>query len=195
MMKKELRSYFLDQRNTIPEALREELSALICNNIVSSIEWKEYNSIMLYIPFKSEVNICPLIELAWREGKKVFLPKIDIQLNVIVPVEYNRLSNLIKGPFGIMEPQPEVNYHSEPIEFKALCLVPLLACDSDGYRLGYGGGYYDKFFALYSNLFRCGIGFSFQKYRNDLPREHHDIALMAFCSEEKMEYIQKRPAL
>jgi 5-formyltetrahydrofolate cyclo-ligase len=194
MMKKELRSYFLDQRNTLPAEIHEELSVLICDNILSSAVWKEYDDILMYVPFSFEVDIFPLIDIAWREGKKVFLPKIDTLNSVIIPIEYKRYSTLVKGPYGIMEPQSEDNIHIDPIEFKALCLVPLLACDKYGYRLGYGGGYYDKIFALYSNLFRCGIGFSFQKYSNDLPIEQHDIAMMAFCNEEQMEYIQERPA-
>lgn len=194
MIKKELRSYFVDQRNTLPAEKRKELSVLICNNILSSAIWKEYGNIFMYIPFRSEVDIHPIIDIAWQEGKKVFLPKIDTQNSVIIPIEYKRNSMLIKGPYGIMEPQSEDNIHIDPIEFRALCLVPLLACDTYGYRLGYGGGYYDKFFALYSNLFRCGIGFSFQKYNNDVPIEQHDIAMMAFCCEEQMEYIQERSA-
>ena len=194
MIKKELRSYFLEKRNTLPAEIREELSVLICDHILSSAIWKKYDDIFMYVPFRSEVDILPLIDIAWREGKKVFLPKIDTQNSVIIPIEYKRFSTLIKGPYGIMEPQSENNIHIDPIEFRALCLVPLLACDTNGFRLGYGGGYYDKLFALYSNLFRCGIGFSFQKYNNDVPREQHDIAMMAFCCEEQMEYIQERPA-
>lgn len=74
---------------------------------------------------------------------------------MIIPIEYKRFSTLIKGPYGIMEPQSEDNIHINPIEFRALCLVPLLACDTNGYRLGYGGGYYDKFLlctVIYSDV-------------------------------------------
>lgn len=77
--KKELRSYFLEKRNTLPAEIREELSVLICNHILSSAIWKKYDDIFMYVPFRSEVDILPLIDIAWREGKRYFYLKLILK--------------------------------------------------------------------------------------------------------------------
>ena len=87
---------------------------------------------------------------------------------------------LVEGDMGVREPGPKAQV--VPLHAIDFFLVPLLACDQQGYRLGYGGGYYDRALASAAG-FRCGVGFSHQLVEQ-LPTEPHDQALHAFLSEQ-----------
>ena len=111
----------------------------------SSALWAEYKTIFLFLSMDSEINTRPLLEAALKEGKKVFVPRVEAKRLV-----FYRLSSpdgpWCKGPFGIREPAG----NTEPAgagDFPALILTPGLAFDREGNRLGRGGGYYDRFFA------------------------------------------------
>ena len=121
--------------------------------------WKDYPTVFLYTSFGSEFPTDGLIREALREGKRVGLPRIG-QEGQMRFHRYLPGDSLEAHPYGMKEPL-EGSPVLEPDEH-TLILVPGLLFDTDGYRLGYGGGYYDRYLAKYPQAHSCGIGYSVQ---------------------------------
>ena len=110
----------------------------------SSPIWHCYTTVLLFLSINYEINTDPLLETALKEGKKAFVPKVYGQGLVFYNV--TSVGGLWeKGAFGIREPVGS-GEPTAPEDFPALIVVPGLAFDRNGNRLGKGGGYYDRFF-------------------------------------------------
>ncbi len=162
-MKKILRERLLNKRHKHEAAEKE--SNLIIRNIIQLPQIKKAKYILLYYPHKKEVNILPLFQKL--EGKILLLPKTVS--HHIIPVEVKTLENLKEGKFGIPEPE------GKPVEISKIdvVIVPAIAFDKEGHRLGYGKGYYDRFLEKFKGT-KIGVAYDFQIVDN-LPKEQHDI--------------------
>lgn len=143
-VKKELRRAVLKERQAISRDDVEKKSAAICARISGLDTFCQAKTVMLYLPFRNEVDTKPLIEKLWAAGKRVLVPvcqPVDISL---IPCQINQLADLQPGTWGILEPKPECLL-PVPVDEIDLVLVPGVAFDPQGTRLGYGGGYYDRF--------------------------------------------------
>lgn len=183
MDKKQLRAHFLGIRAAIPRQEHHNFSAAICEHILGSPLWQLYEHIFLYWPIRSEADITALITPALRQQKKLYLPRIW-QNGDMLPSLYIPEQGLIKGLFDI--PIPSAAKYIQPKDIDMLCLMPLAAFDRHGTRLGYGGGYYDRFCAFYPHIYRCGISFAQQYSKQDLPRQEHDMLLQSCCTQQGM---------
>jgi 5-formyltetrahydrofolate cyclo-ligase len=125
---------------------------------------------MAYAPVRNEVETGGLIEKALSAGKRVALPVTETSRKVIYPRIITRYpEDLVPGPFGIAEPCPFCPVAAA--EEVDLIIVPGVAFDARGFRLGYGEGYYDRFFPLTSGV-SIGIAYSFQLVDTVFPEEH-----------------------
>ena len=141
-----------------------------------------------YIAMGSEINPEPIMQSLSISGIKLGLPRVNSQTNALDFHEYNFDDELLKNDFGIREP-----YSTAPLLTPDALIVPLLAFDIMGFRLGYGGGYYDKAIAnLHQNsdLITIGIGFEEQLFDN-LPTEPHDMALDFVVTPQKLYDFRK----
>ena len=131
----------------------------------------------LFWPTRDEIDIRPLIE-KYHRSRQIALPKTaGKRLTFHI---FTGANALIPGPFGISEPPAEA-----PTLHPAIIITPLLAYDQSGYRLGYGGGYYDRAFAgPYKNALKVGIGLSIFGY-DKLPIDKHDIKLDLLINEKE----------
>lgn len=120
--------------------LREDASYKLVHKLIETDEYKQAKNIMLFYPIKNEVN---LLELLQDNSKTFFLPKIDGQK--LLCCEYKNGDILCESCFKTLEPT------SKPIDKNIidLVIVPALCCDKNNFRLGYGGGFYDRFLADY----------------------------------------------
>lgn len=120
--------------------LREDASNKLVHKLIETEEYKQAKNIMLFYPIKNEVN---LLELLKDGSKTFFLPKIDGK-NLLCCV-YKNGDILCESCFKTLEPT------SKPIDKNIidLVIVPALCCDKNNFRLGYGGGFYDRFLADY----------------------------------------------
>jgi 5-formyltetrahydrofolate cyclo-ligase len=123
-----------------------------------------------YIDYNSELSTNALHKYLIEKNFNICLPKIDYQTNEINFFKYSTGTKLIKNKYNILEPEV-----TNEIIFPKLVLVPLLAFNESGFRLGYGGGFYDKYFSSQEekDIIKVGLGFSFQK-ANQIPIESHD---------------------
>lgn len=169
-IKKELR--------TIIRALKSQydlpsLSAEICNKVLALASWQEAGTMLLYYPLPDEVDVRPLIREASERGKRVLLPVVkgeDLELRL-----YEGEDSLRKGAFGIMEPTGET-FAEENYDEIQLALVPGMAFDKAGHRLGRGKGYYDRLLPKLKKAKLTGVCFHFQLV-DEVPAEPHDISV------------------
>lgn len=140
---------------------------------------KQAKTLFLFFGVGKEPDTRPLIEHLLKQGKRVALP-VCLPGGILQPQEIQSLGEVSPGRFGIPAPVP-----GGPVISKAeidLVLVPNLLCDRDGYRLGYGGGYYDRWLADYN-----GVTVALcpkERMTEKLPRETFDIPVQIVISEE-----------
>ncbi|MFV9511846.1 5-formyltetrahydrofolate cyclo-ligase [Tepidibacillus sp. LV47] len=181
--KKNLRQFFLEKRNQLDSFTVKEKSEKINQNLLTHPLYQLSQRVMVYLSFKNEVDLKGLIEHAWKQGKQVIAPKTNSKTKQIDPYLIRSWSELEKGILGILEPKT-CDKNPFPLKEIELVLVPGLAFDYQGYRLGYGGGYYDRFFDRFAKPpYRIGIAYDFQRVPH-LPRDDHDYPVDEICTEK-----------
>lgn len=169
----------LQKRNALDAKEITERSKRVQEFLLGSREFKSAKIVGAYHAFGSEVRTDAIIEHAQALGKKIALPSVEG--NSLAFYELSSSKYLVKGRFGIMEPLP-----FGPVDKIDLLIVPGIAFDKKGYRLGYGKGYYDKFLAK-KKIFAIGLGYSFQLLEK-LPTGKYDKKLDAVATEGGIHY-------
>ena len=144
----------------------------ITEQLLQSSLYKDCTHICVYEAFRNEVSCKYITEQAFQDGKCVYLPVTDEISKTMEFYEITETTVYRKGNYGIRE--PELNKDSNTLQEKALILMPGLAFDRNKHRLGYGGGYYDKFLALHKEHITVALCYNFQIVEK-LPYEEHDI--------------------
>ncbi|WGS64181.1 5-formyltetrahydrofolate cyclo-ligase [Marinitoga aeolica] len=175
-MKDGIRKKILEKRLNLEEKLYNEYNFLIINKVFNFIKDFEFQSIAMYYPFRKEVNLLNLVELL--KNRDILFPKIKGKSMQFIKVR--NFDEFKKGKFGIMEPIGE--YYDKEID---IFLVPGVAFDKKLYRLGYGGGYYDRYFSNHKKGFLIGVAFDFQ-ILNELPIFEHDIKMDVIITEKRI---------
>lgn len=168
MEKKNLRKQFLDIRNKIERNSAEAVFLAVKNNEF----YRSAKKVFCYVSAGSEPDTFLLMEEILRAGKKLFVPKCLDKKGNMAAVEIKSLADLEVGTFGILEPEKKSGVDKKELD---LCIVPGLSFDKEGFRLGYGGGYYDRFL---ENEEIYSIGLCFKECKAEkLPREEKDISV------------------
>ena len=165
LLRKELRA----QRDAIPAPERAAYGAALVDIIRSMPEFAAASVVLIYHPIGSEPDLLPLAEYAEREGKTVAFPAIrrgEMTFRV-----RGAASGFAPGAMGIPEPTGEELVRAAETP-DALCVAPALAVDKRGYRIGYGGGYYDRFLSGFAGSSVCAVYPRF--FVDSLPTEAHD---------------------
>ncbi len=185
MTKKELRKHYLTLRNALLPSQVESLSSQICTHILHSPLFAQATTILAYHPLGNEVDIRPVIEAAWRQKKEVAFPKVlGEEMDFFVVTDFSQLQ---QGAFGVMEPVAGCARLSAA-QKDILVLTPGVAFDKKGNRLGFGKGYYDKYFAERKAWARLGISYSLQA-AEALPADPYDLPLPFLVTEEGMHEV------
>ncbi len=141
--KRELRAHYRALRGSIAPEVRRAADAVLCEQICSLPCFRSARTLLVYYPIGDEPNLLPAIQTAFDLGKQVAFPVCDPATSTMVFHAVPSLSVLRIGAHDIPEPTDDC-----PVlcDFSgALCVVPALAFDRRGYRIGYGKGYYDRF--------------------------------------------------
>lgn len=181
-MKDALRKNILKLRKELPVADRESASNRVIQHICNSEEYTKADVVFTFVSMGAEVNTYPLIERAWMDGKKVAVP-IAKKGGKMYFVPISSLSELKKSTFGVMEPQKEETEAIVPSE-NDLFLVPGSVFDEKGNRYGYGGGFYDRYFQKYPDVYKIGVAFSFQVVPFSLQMDVYDIPVDCIVTEK-----------
>jgi len=165
-----LRKQLTAQRNAISPQDKFCWDNAINQAIVGHPSFFNATQILGFFPFGSEPDIKPTLQHALDLGKTLYLPCCNPKTCEMIFRQVRSLSELVPGAHGIPEPPP--NHCEQYIAGCALCLVPGLAFDENGFRLGYGKGYYDRFL---ENFKGTSLGICYAALRQaSLPMEPHD---------------------
>ncbi len=170
----------LERRNRLNSKEISKRSKTIQEFVINSKEFQPAKVVGAYFAFGSEVTTELIIEHAKILGKKVTLPRVEE--DKITFYELSSTKSLTKGRFGIMEPPP----YEQINEIVDILVVPGIAFDKKGNRLGYGKGFYDRLLSG-KRTFSIGLAYSFQLLEN-LPHEKYDKRLDAIASEDGIHY-------
>ena len=142
--KANLRKSMMDKLAQIHPEEREEISTDLANRLFESELWEKAETIGIYLSFGNEWETRGIIEEAWRVGKKVAIPKTIPDVKGMKFYQMDDFSKVKKGHFNIEEPIVDQTRVVEKDQIDLL-IVPGLIFSKDGYRIGFGGGYYDRF--------------------------------------------------
>lgn len=178
--KNELRKNFLRSRDSLDVYFRNNSDKLIFDRLINSEIFSESDLILTYVSVRNEVDTRELISYCFRIGKRVAVPYCT--KNEMIFYEISSLDDLEFIQFGI--PTVDISKQSRAIiSDNTLCIVPALSFDKYGNRLGYGGGYYDRFFSS-KNI--KSVGLCREIFLSDfLPSEKHDVRIKLIFTENK----------
>ena len=176
-MKSELRKQVLQEMKAIPRKQKQAIDQALTEGLLQHPFYQEAKIIATYLSFPHEFQTQELIEQALKDGKKVLIPKTYPKGRMDFVV-YNP-QQLVKTSFGLLEPQGNL----EVVDASQIDLihVPGLAFTTEGYRIGYGGGYYDRYLKHFSGhtlstIYPCQI--------KDFIPEKHDIPVQEVLIDE-----------
>ncbi len=175
--KQELRKSVLETRTNFEDNYVHNISSRIISEVLLSEEYKTAKTIFCYVSFDKEVSTHSLIETMIQHNKNVCVP-LCTDNGKMVPIKIQSMEDLTINSFGIMEPNTTSQLVShDKID---LVIVPCICANVDGFRIGYGGGYYDRFLQEYLEfnqlskaLLLCYPDFLF----DIVPHEEHDIPI------------------
>lgn len=166
--KKEIRTQIRQKRKALPREEWLEKSHIICDSLRSQPDYQQADVIYAYLAKEGEVLLDELIEEALKRGKRVAVPKVLGESMEFY--ELNDLAQVESGCMGIREPLSRKTVQGE----KPLMLLPAVAVDESLHRVGYGGGYYDRYLEQHPALRKIAVVFEFQVYPQ-VPAEVFDI--------------------
>ncbi|MDD3818550.1 MAG: 5-formyltetrahydrofolate cyclo-ligase [Actinomycetota bacterium] len=183
-LKKSIREKVQRERNNLPVSYREKSSKTIAKKFLNCSFYTSSGNILIYYPFRNEVETTLIIESALKDNKNIILPRVcnkELELYYVTDPE----KQLEVGAYGIMEP---ISSMCKPAKISdiEIAIVPGVSFDKKFYRLGYGGGYYDRFLSsIPEKVKKIALCFDIQVV-DSLPASSHDIKVDMIITESKI---------
>lgn len=173
MTKSEIRKSVLQIRSELPLSDKMVWDQLLFQGLINQRAYSQCNIILLYRSFQSEIDTWEMIEQGWKDGKKVYVPRVAGKVMNFYLIEPN--TEFQAGRYGILEPPAEYPLIANTQD-KVLMVLPGLAFDCLGNRIGYGAGYYDEYLRKQSipNLMKIALAYDFQVFEKLGVEEAHD---------------------
>ncbi len=174
-VKSALRKEILSQRRSMEKSVRKEYDEKIYNNLINSERIRRCDTFLVYASSPDEVDTRRFIGYALSAGKTVAVPKCVGKDMTFLKI--SSLSELVKSRFGVEEPLSgeEITHFDDTV-----CIVPALRYDKSGHRLGWGGGFYDRFLPRYTGY---SVGLCYSTDCGEVPRDEHDVPVDAVITE------------
>lgn len=177
-----LRSQLLAQRERFDPAEKAEIESKIFGYLRQLATYRYSDTVLLYSPIKGELDVNKVARAALSDGKRIAYPVTDPSSRTMRFYYVNSTDELSTGTYGIPEPPAGSELFVENVSVHTMCIVPALAFDYEGYRLGYGKGFYDRFLATFSGVKVGLIPAQFLFVR--LPRGRYDVAVDVIITED-----------
>lgn len=179
--KQALRKKMISLLNSISAEEKAAIELKLEENLFRSSEWRFAKRIGVTLSQGFEWNTLGIIKKAWEEGKTVCAPKCVSEHKAMIFYDFTSMEQLEKGFYNLIEPKPAQTKVVGKTEID-LVLVPGLIFDKKGYRVGFGGGYYDRFLKDFPN---CTVGLIYSKQvTSSLPIEPFDIPVQKIITEK-----------
>ncbi len=167
-----LRRALTEKRNGIDLVQKRARDEKISSACLSLAVFRYAEKVLCYHPIRSEADLRPVMEGALALGKQVYLPRVHKdEAGIMTFHRISSFSDLEKGSFGVSEPREDLTVWEEDGR-GAVCFIPAIAYARDGYRLGYGKGYYDRFLAGFSGS-KVGVTYT-ELFLDSLPHDRFD---------------------
>lgn len=164
--KKAQRQQLLEQRAALPAAEREQMGGVVIQSVLTELSQVQPTELSLYWPIKSEIDCRPITNALLQAGWLLSVPIIDSATKRLIFARWTPDCEMEVGTWNI--PIPRHIEHVEP----EVMLIPLVGFDTSGYRLGYGGGYYDRTLEGKSeSKIKIGIGYAFSELASIHPHQ------------------------
>ena len=192
----QLRLAMRQQRKAIPESIRNATAHAIARHLSRALLTKGQR-IAVYAAFDGEIDLAPIVRLAKRAQCNVYAPRIvNMRARTMEFIElatrdsYKATSGYKTNRFSILEPRSNLQRRIDP-RLLDVVLVPLVAFDAHGWRLGFGAGFYDRKFGFLRRRFRpkpllIGVGYEFQRVPRQTPSPW-DVLLNAVVTERGIQ--------
>lgn len=184
MDKSLIRGEILEIRSKLEKNKHKKMSDEVISRLKSSKFYKEADNIMCFISFKDEIDTHGFIKSALKDGKNILVPITLSKNKELKASQLKNFDELELGFYNILTPKKDFIRYWEPEEID-LIIVPGLAFDLEGYRVGFGGGYYDRFLSNLKHIRKISIAFDFQVL-DYVPKESFDIPVDYIFTEERI---------
>lgn len=158
MTKANLRKEYLAKRAELSLEEWAQLNALLTLKLLEVIQSKGSKNVMVFLPImdKNEFDCKPLARALWQQNIKTYVPVSNHTTHTMAPAVYGQDTQIVLKKYGIPEPISPQLINPSSID---LVIVPLLVADQNLHRVGYGGGFYDRFLAINQQVFKLGVSF------------------------------------
>ena len=187
MNKNIIRREIAKLRNNLKLEDKKILDEKIFKFLIESDFYKKSKRIFIYVSYNNEVDTKEIIDYSLKNDKEIYVPKINIEDKTMKAIRIHSLSELYVNKYGILEPDiVDKNYIESDF---GLIVLPGIAFDKVGNRIGYGGGYYDKYLSvLECKVNKVALAYGFQVIDN-IEVEEHDIKLDYVITDNEIIYI------
>lgn len=169
MERERVRAEVLRQRDELVPEVRAVFSQQIADSVMRWIQSEGFDAVMLYLSMRSEVETDDLLERLLHAGKHVCAPVVATEQNRLIPRRIQEAETaLVRHRYGMLEPNTACPIF--PISQLQLIVVPGIAFDCKGYRLGYGKGFYDRFLAECAHAIPIGLAYQIQVVEDTFPQ-------------------------
>lgn len=170
------------ERRGIDPAEKDALDSAICARFLSLASYRYADTLLIYAPKSDEIDVMRIARAAWNDGKRVAFPLCDPATRTMTFRLVDGEDGLRVRHFGIREPGDDAPVLDPAHPGTAVCVLPGLVFDRDGFRIGYGGGYYDRFLSEFRGT---KVGLVYRKFLIDsVPRGRFDASADALVTEK-----------
>ena len=165
-----LRTEALHKRDSIPPNVRAELSRQIVDHAINGIEKNRANAVLIYLSMRSEVETGGLLDYLLAQNKIALAPVMNMKRRTLTPYRIKApKKDLLLHPYGMYQPNRET-CAPFPVDQIDLIFVPGAAFDPQGYRIGYGAGFYDRFLPRCPQAVWIGLAYEVQIVADTFPQ-------------------------
>ena len=180
-----------EKRDNIPAASRRKKSSMIAEAVRKLAAYRKAKTVMFYMNINSEVMTSEMVKNAVKDGKNIVLPYLGKEKSCIRTALIRSLEqDLVKGAYGIMEPDPGL-CKTVPASKIDMAVIPAVAYDISCRRIGYGGGYYDRWLKKIPRSARVGVAFDSQVI-SAIPQCKNDIKVNLVVTEKRLIRQQRK---
>lgn len=192
-MKTRLRQHYKQIRSSLSPQEVAAHSQEVAQQLFSSILWQQATTIMLYLSFQQEIITDGLFQQGWQEGKTMAIPICNPADHTMTLTRLTSLAQLQLNQYGIRELPAEQQQPIAPDAIE-LSLIPGLAFDLQGNRLGFGAGYYDRYLPqLKHDVPKLALAHQCQLHPATLPTDCHDLPMDYILTEQQLYHIRPQP--
>ena len=185
MVKDKIRKSLLEQGRTLSPQSKKRLDTQVQKNLIENFDLSKTKNVLLYFPYRQEINVNLLIKELLKYSHNIYVPKIFPEKKMKFNL-YTNKDTLVKNKYGIFEVNNKK--YLEPNLFD-LMLIPFVGVDINGYRIGYGGGYFDRALSCINKIktkpIIIGLGYDYQIISEALA-EPHDLKYQKVFTETKI---------